>query len=127
VLNLHFYPNLLMYQGGSTMAKVVADENIPVDKIYKLNSPGDWGFNTWSMDFYNKRPISRMKLMNVTNDQGIWIYANDKDLKMLREKGVDWDRQYIRPNFKITQLNLKFLNPAKRKKSLDRMHLIHVY
>lgn len=127
VLNLHFYPNLLQYQGGSTMSKVVAEEHIPVDRIYKLNYPDNWGFNTWAMDFYNKRPVSKMSFKNVKNKQDIWLYVNEQDIKRLQEAGIDWDRQYSRPNFKITQLNRKFLNPSTRKRALDKMHLIHVY
>ncbi len=127
VLNLHFYPSLLSYQGGSTMAKVVVEENIPVDNIYRLYTANDWGFNTWALDFYNKRPISAMNLENVKNKQDVWLYVNNQDLEKLHEKGVDWDRQYTRPNFKISRLNAKFLNPATRKKTLEKIHLIHVY
>ena len=109
------------------MAKVVLEENIPVDNIYRLYTADDWGFNTWALDFYNKRPVSAINLDHVKNEQEVWLYVNDQDLEKLHEKGVDWDRQYTRPNFKISRLNSKFLNPSKRKQTLGKIHLIHVY
>ena len=127
VLNLHFYPNLLRYQAGSNMAKVVNEENLPVDSIYRLYSDDDWGFNTWAMDFYIKRPIQTMKFESVTKKHDIWLYVTDQDIEKLHNKGIDWDRQYTRPDFQITQLNMTFLNPSTRKRALSKMHLIHVY
>lgn len=122
VLNLHFYPNLLTYQAGSRMAEVVAEEQIPVDTIYKL---GD--FRTWSLDFYNQRPVSLIALQNLKGKHNIWLYVNDTEIRELHDKGFDWDRQYTRPQFRITRLSKKFLDPSTRKRTLDKMHLIHIY
>lgn len=122
VLNLHFYPNLLTYQAGSRMAEVVAEEQIPVDTIYKL---GD--FRTWSLDFYNQRPVSLIAFQNLKGKHNIWLYVNDTEIRELHDKGFDWDRQYTRPQFRITRLSKKFLDPSTRKRTLDKMHLIHIY
>ncbi|SDF20563.1 4-amino-4-deoxy-L-arabinose transferase [Pricia antarctica] len=122
VLNLHFYPNLLMYQAGSRMAEVVAEEQIPVDTIYKL---GD--FHTWSLDFYNQRPVGILSLQNLRKKHNLWLYVNDTELQKLHDQGFDWDRQYTKPHFRITRLSKKFLDPSTRKRTLDTMHLIHMY
>ncbi len=122
VLNLHFYPNLLTYQAGSSMAEVVAKEQIPVDAIYKL---GD--FHTWSLDFYNQRPVSITSIQNLKKMHNIWLYINDTGLQELQVQGFDWDRQYTEQHFRITRLSKKFLDPSTRKRTLDNMHLIHIY
>ena len=122
VLNLHFYPNLLTYQAGSRMAEVVAEERIPVDGIYKISD-----FHTWSLDFYNQRPVSLISLKELGKKHDIWLYVNDTEIRELHDRGFDWDRQYTRPHFRITRLSTKFLNPSTRKRTLDKMHLIHIY
>lgn len=122
VLNLHFYPNLLTYQAGSRMAEVVSENQIPVDNIYKL---GD--FHTWSLDFYNQRPIAVESPQNLKKKHDFWLYVSDTQLQELHNRGFDWDRQFIKPHFRITRLSKKFLDPSTRKRTLDNMHLIHIY
>lgn len=122
VLNLHFYPNLLAYQGGSSMSQLVKENNIPVDKIYKI------GQNyTWSLDFYNKRPVQLTTLEEVQSTHDVWVYADAKELALLRNSGLDWDTLYSVDHFRITRLQVKFLNPGTRHKVLNKMYLIHVY
>lgn len=122
VLNLHFYPNLLNYQGGSSMAKLVEENNVPVDNIYKIGK--DY---TWALDFYNRHPVQLSNIDRVRNAKDIWVYASKKELEELRTAGVDWDKQYTTKQFRITRLQAKFLNPNTRYKVLNKMYLIHVY
>ncbi|MFH6601941.1 ArnT family glycosyltransferase [Maribacter algicola] len=122
VLNLHFYPNLLKYQAGSTMANTIAENDIPVDGIYKVSER-----YTWALDFYNKRPVRILSLEELKDKQDVWVYANEEELKQLHESGFDWDRQFTEKQFRITRLQAKFLDPAKRKKVLNKMHLVHIY
>lgn len=122
VLNTHFYPELLKYQAGSSMAQTIAEENIPVDNIYKVSTE-----YTWSLDFYNQRPIKTTTIDAIKGKKNIWIYANDQQLKELQKSDFDWDKQYTKDQFRITRLQAKFLDPATRKRVLNRMHLIHIY
>ncbi|SHJ27316.1 ArnT family glycosyltransferase [Pseudozobellia thermophila] len=122
MLNLHFYPNLLTYQAGSSIAQVVDEMGIPVDKIYKL---GD--YHTWALDFYNRRPVQITSYEAIKNKRDIWVYATDDQIRELQNRDFDWDIQYTRAQFRITRLSLKFLNPTTRKKTLGKMHLVHIY
>ncbi|MEM7381566.1 MAG: glycosyltransferase family 39 protein [Bacteroidota bacterium] len=122
VLNTHFYPNLLEYQGGSAMAKLVSQKEVPVDKIYKL-SP----MHTWALDFYNREPVKIIPPDGISGKRDIWVYATDGQLEQLRNSGYDWDRQYSVDQFRITRLQLKFLDPSTRKKVINKMHLVHIY
>lgn len=122
VLNTHFYPELLKYQAGSSMAQTIAEENIPVDNIYKVSTR-----YSWALDFYNQSPVKITSMDKIVGKNNIWIYADDLQLKELQNLGFDWDKQYTEGQFRITRLQAKFLDPATRKKVLNRMHLIHIY
>ncbi|MEP2240301.1 MAG: glycosyltransferase family 39 protein [Maribacter sp.] len=122
VLNLHFYPNLLEYQGGSSMSKVVEQQNIPVDRIYKVGK--DY---TWSLDFYNQFPVQITTPELLKSKKDVWVYVNDDEMAMLEKKGFDWDAQLSVDQFRITRLQGKFLNPNTRKKVTRKMHLLHIY
>ena len=122
VLNTHFYPELLKYQAGSSMAKIVTEEEIDVDNIYKLS-----GHHTWALDFYNKRPVRQISINKILNKKNIWVYANEPQLRELSNLGYDWDRQFQVDQFRITRLQAKFLDPSTRKGVLNKMFLIHIY
>ncbi|MCG2460763.1 glycosyltransferase family 39 protein [Flavobacteriaceae bacterium F89] len=122
ILNLHFYPSLLEYQGGSTMAQVVAQNSIPVDNIYKLSEG-----HTWALDFYDKKPLIISSLKGIKQKNDIWVYVTDDELEQLQKSGFDWDHQYTVDQFPITRLQAKFLNPNTRQRILDKRHLVHIY
>lgn len=121
ILNLHFYPSLLKYQAGSTMAGIVAENNIPVESIYKIT----W-HHTWGLDFYNQYPVKFSEYTNLAGLGPVWVYVADKDLKKLKDSGLNWDKQFTVDQFRITRLQPKFLNPATRDEILNKMHLIHL-
>lgn len=104
------------------MAQTIAEENIPVDNIYKVSTR-----YSWTLDFYNQSPVKITTMDAIKGQNNIWIYADDLQLKELQNLGVDWDKQYSEDQFRITRLQGKFLDPATRKKVLNRMHLIHIY
>ncbi len=122
VMNVHFYPSLLKYQAGSEMAKVVLKKDIPTDRVYKLSDR-----HSWSLDFYNKKPVIISDMEGIRGRQDIWVYATDAELTELNQNGFDWDIQYTKEDFRITRLQAKFLNPITRRKVLRKMHLIHIY
>ncbi|MBA6315079.1 ArnT family glycosyltransferase [Cellulophaga baltica] len=121
VLNFHFYPNLLEYQAGSAMAKVISKNDIPVDKIFKLSEE-----HTWSLDFYNQKPVQITKVDALEDSEDSWVYISEEELLQLRDIGFDWDQQYEVDDFRITRLQGRFLNPATRKKVIKHKYLIHI-
>jgi len=121
VLNFHFYPNLLEYQAGSAMAKVISKNDIPVDKIFKLSEE-----HTWSLDFYNQKPVQITKVEALEDSEDSWVYISEEELLQLRDIGFDWDQQYEVDDFRITRLQGRFLNPATRKKVIKHKYLIHI-
>ncbi len=122
VLNAHAFPGLVNFQAGSSMAKVIVDNEIPTDNIYKLSGSG-----SWTLDFYIKKPLDRISLSEILNRKNIWVYANELQLKELRNLGYDWDRQYHVDQLNTGKLDLAFMDPATRKGVLGKMYLIHIY
>ena len=122
VLNLHFYPHLLQYQGGSTMSQTIAENKVPTDRIYKISNR-----YTWALDFYNRKPVRVISMEALGDKQDVWVYASKEELQELKNHGFDWDRQFTEKQFRITRLQGKFLDPVTRKKVLNKMHLVHIY
>jgi 4-amino-4-deoxy-L-arabinose transferase-like glycosyltransferase len=122
VLNTHFYPSLLGYQAGSTMAKTIQKNNVSTDNIYKISEN-----HTWALDFYNQNPVKIASINELEGKKDIWIYANDKELAALKASGFDWNRQLTEKQFRITRLQGRFLNPNTRKKVVNKMHLVHIH
>ena len=122
VLNSHFYPSLLQYQAGSTMAKTIKENEISTDNIYKISEN-----HTWALDFYNQKPVKTTSLSELVDSKDVWVYVSEKELKTLRDAGLDWDRQLTEKQFRITRLQGKFLDPITRKKVVNKMHLVHIY
>lgn len=121
VMNIQFYPDLLRYQAGSTMANIVKENNIPVEKIYKIN-----GGHTWGLDFYNRCPVKITSTTGLSSMNDVWVYVKEDELKKLSNIGFDWDKQFVVDQFRITRLNLKFLNPSSRRRQLSQRYLIHL-
>ena len=122
ILNMHFYPSLLNYQGGSSMAKIVQTEDIPVDNIYKLSER-----YTWSIDFYNQMPLKIIPFEDLADKKDIWLYITTGEMENLKNSGYDWDEQFSVDQFRITRLQGRFLNPKTRQKVLNQIHLVHLY
>lgn len=121
VLNLHFYPSLLEYQGGSAMAAIVEKEEVPVEKIYKISERHSWAF-----DFYNKEPLRITHLSDLASMEDAWVYATEAELNAVRDNNLVWDKQFTVDQFRITRLQARFLDPSKRPDVLGKMYLIHL-
>lgn len=121
LMNAHFYPKLLEYQGGSTMAEKVKEQNIPVDKIYKVSEQ-----HTWALDFYDQDPVNIISIPELKTKKDVWVYATDQEMAQLTKQGFTWDDQITVDQFRITRLQIKFLNPNTRQEKLNKMHLVHL-
>jgi len=121
VMNIHFYPRLLNFQGGSTMASWVSENGLDTSRIFKA-SPR----HTWAMDFYLQDPLLRLNVEQMKTESDIWVYADDRELSAMREAGIRWDRQKSVDQFRITRLQAKFLKPATRMQVVRNMYLVHL-
>ena len=121
LLNLHFYPRLLDYQGGSTLAGEVADRQLPVEEIYKISER-----HSWALDFYDRAPVKIISTRELRAKGDVWVYANDAELERLQKEGFQWSQQITVDHFRITRLQLAFLNPETRAEKLEKQHLVRL-
>ncbi|WP_445381688.1 ArnT family glycosyltransferase [Robiginitalea sp. IMCC43444] len=121
VLNLHFYPELLKYQAGSEMAKLIEKRNLQINTIYKLNED-----HSWALDFYFGKPLKTISTGDIASEEVLWVYATEQELENLREMGLGWQEQYTVNQFRISRLQARFLNPGTREKLLRKRHLLRM-
>lgn len=120
-LNTQFYPNLLKYQAGNNMVKIIEKEHIDIDKIYILDR-----HYSWSLNFYTQRETPSVSAEDLKTKKDVWLFVYGKDMNTLKEKGISWDQSFEVPYYRITMLSLKFLNPASRKGELKKAYLVHI-
>lgn len=122
VLNGHFYPSLLEYQGGSAMADRMEAESLEPDTLYKLSDE-----HTWALDFYFGKPLEIVHIADLSEaPETIWLYTDPKELEKLRDAGILWDTEYIVDQFRISRLQGRFLNPGTRSEVLRKRHLVRI-
>lgn len=122
VLNGHFYPSLLAYQGGSAMADRIEGELPEGTPLYKLSDQ-----HTWALDFYYGKPLEVIPAGDLGNRTGpTWLYVDTKEREQLQAEGVHWDREFTVDQFRISRLQGRFLNPGTRPEVLRKRHLLRV-
>ena len=101
------------------MAEKIAEEQIPVDQIYKISDQ-----SSWALDFYNQKPVQITSAELIKNKKGIWVYADDKELKVLKDDNAKfwWLIRHCRANV----LSVNLLNSLSIGASPARLSLIMV-
>jgi len=121
VMNAHFYPSLLKYQGGSEMADLIEAESLEIDTLYKVSDQ-----HSWAIDFYFGKPLEIIAVDQLPSKLVTWVYADDKERKQLQNAGISWDREYTVDQFRISRLQARFLNPATRSEVLRKRYLLRI-
>lgn len=118
-LNTQFYPNLNKYQVGDQLAPIIKAANVPETDIVVLQDN-----YSWKLDFLLKRNLPVVNEKELHSLGGKWLLINDENLPALQEKGISWNEKIAVEKFRITKLNLKFLNKSKRQDQLTKSSLI---
>jgi len=125
VLNFHFYPHLLPYQGTAQAAKFARTQGIPPEKMYFFNS------SSHALDFYNgdimENPASPEAVKTLAQQKdGIWVFTTKDGKSALDSAGVNTEETGQFRHFQVALLKPKFLNPATREESLGTYFLLKV-
>lgn len=122
-LNSYFYPNLLQFQGGIHIAKIVQENNIPKESIFIHGKQ-----YSWTLDFYiqrNNPEITTEQIKSLNKD--IWLYTDKKEsLLELEENNIKFSKEYEADHFRVSKLTSKFLDPATRKSKLGKSYLLYI-
>jgi 4-amino-4-deoxy-L-arabinose transferase-like glycosyltransferase len=117
-LNASFYPALLGYQAGSTAGRWLAERHIPLEKTYLYK------YKIWrSLNFYAKGIIENKDSARQINP-GDYILTTENKLPELGSNGISYHVLYRAPDYPVSRLSLKFLNPKTRKDRLTYYVLI---
>jgi len=123
-LNIHFYPQLLKYQGGKQAAVLLKEENVNNDKVYFFER------NSYAFEFYLQdcpKPVYRENILKKMKDgENFWVYSEADLPSALNEIGVKPEKFYSFENYKVQFLKIEFLNPKTRDEVLSKVYLVKI-
>jgi hypothetical protein len=124
-LNIHFYPALLAYQPAKQAANILLQESNAEDKIYfyERKSP--------AFDFYfrstNINSLFGNDLTNTIIEKGSWIYSEEPYfIDKIKESGVAFTEIKELQNYPVQFLNIQFLNPSTRNKTIKKAYIVKI-
>ncbi|HEY6504366.1 MAG TPA: glycosyltransferase family 39 protein [Chitinophagaceae bacterium] len=121
LLNSNFYPQLLNYQAGQNLAKITKGKVDPADVYVQKNS---YHYSS----SYTFAAASMFKTFDdslLVKGKKVWLQAEPDQLEDL-QKNYQTGAIYEATHFRVTKLNLKFVNPATRDKECWKMMLVEI-
>ncbi len=114
-LGLHFYPHLLEFQSTSQAGKYIATHH-PA-QVYWHDRYGH------ALDYYSDRRIPHADRTSMdTLPAGTWIFVSPAALDAIPPHNIVKEFK----DFKVTKLNVTFLNPETRNEKVKKMYLVEL-
>jgi 4-amino-4-deoxy-L-arabinose transferase-like glycosyltransferase len=107
-LDVAIYPNLLTYQTGVAVSRVMDRQHLPKDRFFLFQMGGDS-----SLEFYTDSSFSTLKTLAGTR-QGDYVLAPEQECASLNTD--EFKVVYRGESFHVSRLSFKFWNPATRSK-----------
>lgn len=121
-LNVVFYPSLLQYQSGSSIAQWINKTN---PKNYPVMQSGE--DYLWPMQFYLNQPVSTLDTTHGNRPANTFLlYASADFVNTLTAKGWHLQETYETQSYNISRLKPVFLNSRTRKTAITMMQLVLV-
>lgn len=123
LMNAHFYPQLLKYQGGNVLALKTAGKIDPAD-VYFWKNTFSSSFNFYTKTLY--KPFADSVLQPGRAGRKIWLaydIRDEEEIKKLYHIG----QRFETLDYEITKIDIKFVNPAKRQTQCSKMVLGEIY
>ncbi len=118
LLNGNFYPALMQYQAGYTLAKTVQQQAIPNGQVAFYNT------HSFVFDFATAylHPAAEAEELRAGKQQ--WLVTDAAGIDSLRSGGITLTVVDSAAQYRVTRLKASFLNPATRPNTLDTIYLI---
>jgi len=121
VLNGHFYPSLLRYQGNAQAGKWAAAKGLGVDGFYGMQLSGS------ALDFYAGYPVrwlSNAEEAAQVIAPGVVVYTDLQRLQELEAAGFVPQETRLVLDYDVQLLGLDFLDPVRRTDVLRQHYLL---
>ncbi|AKU10493.1 hypothetical protein AzCIB_0588 [Azoarcus sp. CIB] len=119
--NFNFYPQLLRYQAGNNLALALQARGIDVGGVRHFGARAN------SFDFYTGQLTPPVTLNELKAAQGpVLVYAADAGRKTIEGAGLRVEELAASPEFRVTRLNIRFLDPHRREETLSRHYVLRV-
>jgi 4-amino-4-deoxy-L-arabinose transferase-like glycosyltransferase len=120
LLNSNFYPKLLTYQGGNELAFLTKGKVNPADVYF-------WrGTQSSSYNFYTATLRQQLTDSVFQSGKKIWLLYDIINEEKVKQDGYILGQRFAVPDYEITKLDIKFMNPEKRGKQSTRMVLAEI-
>ena len=123
MLNLHFFPCLLSFQGGSMAGEYVRANHIPAGRFFTYNIYDN------STDFYARvaAPVlDSASLPNAVHGSEAWIYTERSGIRYMEKSGYRPVIVDSFPNMHVTMVTSKFLFFKTRPASMGEQYIVRV-
>ena len=118
IMSMHFYPNLLEYQGTAKAGKLFREQKNPEDELYVML------FWENAIDFYarkNTKTLERDQLAGMPT--GSWLFTNQQGHDEINQFQLPLKQIAVFDYYKVSALKLKFLNKNTRDITLRKVYL----
>lgn len=123
LLNFNFYPRLLEYQAGTVLGRAVLAERVALDDVFYLEGAGRAG----SFDFTTARLTPTLTLDELRGMQRpVVVYVSEHGREAVMAAGLQATVLAHSPDFRVTRLNARFLDPRRRDEVLSSAYLLKV-
>lgn len=125
LMSLNFFPQLQRYQTSEEIGRYLRNQHIPIEKLMVHYSCFSFALAFYYQDDYASclAPVDIEQAFKKTNEQ--YILIDDMNFPILQSH-AGWSPVIVKTyyKFKITQLNLAFLNPKTRLNALRKIYLV---
>lgn len=125
LVNANFYPQLLSYQSGNVLAAIAKKENADQSRVFPYRT----GYN-YSYDFYTAAfhyPIGLEAIIEMKRSgEPLWLITDEQGIADLEASGLQIRSRYATPDFHVSLLNWRFLNPATRAEATTVHYLLQL-
>ena len=118
--NTNFYPQLLTYQGGKPLADMTRGIAAPKNVYFWENTFS----STYSFYSSSNRQVYNDSLKQSGN--GFWLIYQRSQLPEIDSLGLKIGKTFSVPDYEITRLKKRFVDPSTRKETLDEMIMAEV-
>ena len=83
-------------------------------------------FYNSSYIFYTATPLKELTPLVMEKKEPVWMIGDIRLLDEVKAAGYILGKYYSVPSYKVTRLDIKFMNPAKRDSQLNQLVLVEV-